>query len=158
MPREASTRALAGAQHEAPGTPWAPYPATSAKLAKAQPCCKELLVPPSPKTAPSCSITPTAAPTSLVSKPTGQWHSRWCRACSIRPALLLHVPVGARTRARLTTGTLQITASFPSPSMSLQAFPNLEQLGRETGRQTCGCHCHQASSSQARGNHTLELV
>lgn len=88
MPREASTRALAGAQHEAPGTPWAPCPATSANLAKAQPCCKELLVPPSPKTAPSCSITPAAAPTALVSKPTGQWHSRWCSTSLLHPSCL----------------------------------------------------------------------
>lgn len=40
--------------------------------------CKRLLVTLSPKTAPSCSVTPTLASTSLVSKPAGQWHSSWC--------------------------------------------------------------------------------
>lgn len=42
----------------------------------------------SPKTAPSCRTTSTAAPTPLVSKPTGQWHSSWCSPSLFCPSCI----------------------------------------------------------------------
>lgn len=149
MPREASTRALAGAQHEAPGTPWAPCPATSAKLAKAQPCCKELLVPPSPKTAPSCSITPTAAPTALVSKPAGQWHSRWCSTSLLHPVLpcccmCLLVPGQGPGSPLAHCRSLH---HFPHPACHCRHFPIWSSWGeRQAGRHVAATATrHQAA-------------
>lgn len=42
----------------------------------------------SPKTAPGSRTTSTAAPTPLVSKPTGQWHSSWCSPSLLCPSCM----------------------------------------------------------------------
>ena len=135
---EASARALAGPQHRALGTLWAPCPAQALLQSQhsSSPIAKDCLHP-SPKTVPGWGLTPTAAPRAPVSKPTSRWHGGWCgaRLPQVPPAnccLCLLMPgLGPGS----LPSTLQISESFPPPSMPPQEFPSLEQLGRATGRQ-----------------------
>lgn len=107
-------------------------PALPAKPAKAQPCFQGLRVTPSPKTAPSCSITPTA-PTPLVSKPPGQWHSSWCRTSLLCPFCTGLLVPGQGPGSPLAH--CRSLHHFPQPACHHRPFPIWRSWGeRQVGR------------------------